>query len=396
MFEVMAGVERTLSVLPPYKLASREWQTVDTVVSAAGVEIGGPQLAIIAGPCSVESRSQLLEVAYAVKEAGATLLRGGAFKPRSSPYTFQGLGVEGLELLAEARELTGLGIVTEVMAGVERTLSVLPPYKLASREWQTVDTVVSAAGVEIGGPQLAIIAGPCSVESRSQLLEVAYAVREAGATLLRGGAFKPRSSPYTFQGLGVEGLELLAEARELTGLGIVTEVMAPDKVELVAQYTDVLQIGARNMQNYPLLQAVGRAAKPVLLKRGMMSTIDELLMSAEYILAGGNYDVMLCERGIRTFETYTRNTTDINAIPALKQLSHLPVIGDPSHSTGRWQLVAPIARAMVAAGADGLMIEVHHDPEHALSDGAQSLKPERFAQLVHEARRIAEAVGRTV
>ena len=284
----------------------------------------------------------------------------------------------------------------EVMAGVERTVSVLPPYKLASREWQTVDSVVSAGGAEIGGQRLAIIAGPCSVESRSQLLEVAHAVKEAGATLLRGGAFKPRSSPYTFQGLGVEGLELLAEARELTGLGIVTEVMAPDKVELVAEFADVLQIGARNMQNYPLLQAVGRATKPVLLKRGLMSTIDELLMSAEYILAGGNYDVMLCERGIRTFETYTRNTTDINAIPALKQLSHLPVIGDPSHSTGRWQLVAPVARAMVAAGADGLMVEVHHDPEHALSDGAQSLKPERFAQLVHEARRIAEAVGRTV
>ncbi len=284
----------------------------------------------------------------------------------------------------------------EVMAGVERTLAVLPPYKLASREWQTVDTVVSVAGAEVGGPQLAIIAGPCSVESRGQLLEVAYAVKEAGATLLRGGAFKPRSSPYTFQGLGVEGLELLAEARELTGLGIVTEVMAPDKVELVAEFADVLQIGARNMQNYPLLQAVGRATKPVLLKRGLMSTIDELLMSAEYILAGGNYDVILCERGIRTFETYTRNTTDINAIPALKQLSHLPVIGDPSHSTGRWQLVAPVARAMVAAGADGLIVEVHHDPEHALSDGAQSLKPERFAALVQEARRIAEAVGRTV
>jgi 3-deoxy-7-phosphoheptulonate synthase len=308
--------------------------------------------------------------------------------------------------LSQGAERTVIGLIGderpvdramfEVMAGVERTLSVLPPYKLASREWQTADTVVSAAGVEIGGPQLAIIAGPCSVESRSQLLEVAYAVKEAGATLLRGGAFKPRSSPYTFQGLGEEGLELLAEARDLTGLGIVTEVMAPDKVDLVAQYADVLQIGARNMQNYPLLQAVGRATKPVLLKRGMMSTIDELLMSAEYILAGGNYDVMLCERGIRTFETYTRNTTDINAIPALKQLSHLPVIGDPSHSTGRWQLVAPVARAMVAAGADGLMIEVHHDPEHALSDGAQSLKPERFAQLVHEARRIAEAVGRTV
>jgi 3-deoxy-7-phosphoheptulonate synthase len=284
----------------------------------------------------------------------------------------------------------------EVMEGVERTVSILPPYRLASREWRPEGSVVTVGDVPIGGPRLAIMAGPCSVESRSQLLEIAYAVKEAGATLLRGGAFKPRSSPYTFQGLGVEGLELLAEAREATGLGIITEVMAPDKVDLVAEYADVLQIGARNMQNYPLLQAVGKARTPVLLKRGMMSTIEELLMSAEYILAGGNYDVMLCERGIRTFETYTRNTTDINAIPALKHLSHLPVIGDPSHSTGKWPLVLPVARAMVAAGADGLIVEVHHDPEHALSDGAQSLKPERFAALVHEARRIAEAVGRTV
>ncbi|HSN75220.1 MAG TPA: 3-deoxy-7-phosphoheptulonate synthase [Anaerolineae bacterium] len=284
----------------------------------------------------------------------------------------------------------------EVMEGVERTVSILPPYKLASREWRPEGSVITVGDVPIGGPRLAIMAGPCSVESRSQLLEIAYAVKEAGATLLRGGAFKPRSSPYTFQGLGVEGLELLAEAREATGLSIVTEVMAPDKVELVAEYADVLQIGARNMQNYPLLQAVGKARTPVLLKRGMMSTIEELLMSAEYILAGGNYAVMLCERGIRTFETYTRNTTDINAIPALKHLSHLPVIGDPSHSTGKWPLVLPVARAMVAAGADGLIVEVHHDPEHALSDGAQSLKPERFAQLVREARLIAEAVGRTV
>jgi 3-deoxy-7-phosphoheptulonate synthase len=284
----------------------------------------------------------------------------------------------------------------EVMEGVERTVSILPPYKLASREWRPEGSVIAVGDTLIGGPRLAIMAGPCSVESRSQLLEIACAVKEAGATLLRGGAFKPRSSPYTFQGLGVEGLELLAEAREATGLGVITEVMAPDKVELVAEYADVLQIGARNMQNYPLLQAVGKVRTPVLLKRGMMSTIEELLMSAEYILAGGNYEVMLCERGIRTFETYTRNTTDINAIPALKHLSHLPVIGDPSHSTGKWPLVLPVARAMVAAGADGLIVEVHHDPEHALSDGAQSLKPERFAQLVREARLIAEAVGRAV
>ena len=308
--------------------------------------------------------------------------------------------------LSQGSERTIIGVIGderpldramfEVMEGVERTVSILPPYKLASREWRPEGSVITVGDTRIGGPRLAIMAGPCSVESRSQLLEIAYAVKEAGATLLRGGAFKPRSSPYTFQGLGVEGLEILAEAREATGLPIVTEVMAPDKVELVAEYADVLQIGARNMQNYPLLQAVGRTRTPVLLKRGMMSTIEELLMSAEYILAGGNYDVMLCERGIRTFETYTRNTTDINAIPALKHLSHLPVIGDPSHSTGKWPLVIPVARAMVAAGADGLIVEVHNDPEHALSDGAQSLKPERFAEMVLEARRIAEAVGRTV
>ena len=308
--------------------------------------------------------------------------------------------------LSQGSERTIIGVIGderpldramfEVMEGVERTVSILPPYKLASREWRPEGSVITVGDTRIGGSRLAVVAGPCSVESRSQLLEIAWAVKEAGATLLRGGAFKPRSSPYTFQGLGVEGLEILAEARDATGLPIVTEVMAPDKVELVAEYADVLQIGARNMQNYPLLQAVGRTRTPVLLKRGMMSTIEELLMSAEYILAGGNYEVMLCERGIRTFETYTRNTTDINAIPALKHLSHLPVIGDPSHSTGKWPLVIPVARAMVAAGADGLIVEVHNDPEHALSDGAQSLKPERFAQMVHEARRIAEAVGRTV
>jgi 3-deoxy-7-phosphoheptulonate synthase len=308
--------------------------------------------------------------------------------------------------LSQGSERTLIGVIGderpldramfEVMEGVERTVSILPPYRLASREWRPEGSIIPVGATQVGGQRLALIAGPCSVESRGQLLEIAHAVKEAGATMLRGGAFKPRSSPYTFQGLGVQGLELLAEAREATGLSIVTEVMAPDKVELVAEFADVLQIGARNMQNYPLLQAVGKTRMPVLLKRGLMSTIEELLMSAEYILAAGNYQVMLCERGIRTFETYTRNTTDINAIPALKHLSHLPVLGDPSHSTGKWPLVLPVARAMVAAGADGLIVEVHHDPEHALSDGAQSLKPERFAALVHEARRIAEAVGRTV
>jgi 3-deoxy-7-phosphoheptulonate synthase len=308
--------------------------------------------------------------------------------------------------LSQGTERTIIGVIGderpldpamfEVMPSVEKTISILPPYKLASREFRPEGTVISVRSTQVGGEQLAVIAGPCSVESRGQLLEIAHAVKEAGATMLRGGAYKPRTSPYAFQGMGVPGLELLVEAREATGLPIVTEVMAPDKVELVAEYADVLQIGARNMQNYPLLQAAGRVQRPILLKRGMMSTIEELLMAAEYILAAGNYNVMLCERGIRTFETYTRNTTDINAIPALKALSHLPVIGDPSHGTGKWALVAPVAKALIAAGADGLMIEVHQDPEHALSDGAQSLKPERFAALIRETRTIAQAVGRAI
>jgi len=308
--------------------------------------------------------------------------------------------------LSQGTERTIIGIIGderpldpatfEVMESVEKTVSVLQPFKLASRDFGPENTVIRLNGLRIGGSQLVVMAGPCSVEDRNQLLETAHAVKEAGASMLRGGAYKPRTSPYSFQGLGLKGLEILAEAREQTGLYVVTEVMAPDKVPLVAEYADVLQIGARNMQNYALLHAVGRSQKPVLLKRGMMSTIEELLMSAEYILSDGNYNVMLCERGIRTFETYTRNTTDINAIPALKHLSHLPVIGDPSHGTGKWPLVAPVARALVAAGADGLIVEVHNDPEHALSDGAQSLKPERFADLMTEIRRIAEAVGRTV
>ncbi len=280
----------------------------------------------------------------------------------------------------------------EVMEGVERVVRVLHPFKMASREWKEEDTVIYLNGVSIGGGDLTIIAGPCSVESREQLLETAHAVKEAGAHMLRGGAYKPRTSPYSFQGLGVRALEYLAEAREIYGLPVVTEVMSPDLVSLVAEYADMLQIGARNMQNYALLHAVGKVQRPVLLKRGMMSTIQELLMSAEYILSSGNMNVALCERGIRTFEPYTRNTTDINAIPALKQLTHLPVIGDPSHGTGKWDLVTPVARAMVAAGADGLIIEVHPRPEEALSDGAQSLRPENFARLVREVRRIWEVL----
>jgi 3-deoxy-7-phosphoheptulonate synthase len=306
--------------------------------------------------------------------------------------------------ISEGQERTIIGIIgngrpldreqLERIDGVERAVPVLQPFKLASREFHPMDTIVSVNGVSIGSKRLVVMAGPCAVEGREQLLEAANAVRRAGALMLRGGAFKPRTSPYSFQGLGEEGLRLLAEVRQETRLPVVTEVMAPEQVPLVASYADVLQIGARNMQNYALLHAVGEAKRPVLLKRGMMSTIEELLMSAEYILSHGNDRVILCERGIRTFEPYTRNTLDINAVPLLKQLSHLPVVVDPSHGTGRWELVAAVSKAAVAAGADGLIIEVHPCPSRALSDGAQSLKPETFAQLMAELRAVAQAVGR--
>ena len=280
------------------------------------------------------------------------------------------------------------------MPGVDRVMPISRPYKTASREFKPENTTFSLGDLKIGGEEVIIMAGPCSVESRSQLLETAQAIKEAGGQVLRGGAYKPRTSPYSFQGLGEEGLELLAEARELTGLPVVTEVTSHDLVPLVAKYADILQIGARNMQNFALLNAAGASQHPVLLKRGNSATIDELLMSAEYILSHGNQRVILCERGIRTFETSTRNTTDINAVPVLKSLTHLPVFLDPSHSTGRWEFVVPIARAGIAAGADGLIVEVHQNPEKALSDGAQSLKPERFAQMVRQVRAIALDVER--
>lgn len=282
----------------------------------------------------------------------------------------------------------------ERMEGVERVMRVLPPFKLASRDFKPDDTVIPLNGIRIGDRQVVVMAGPCAVEDRVQMREVAHAVKEAGVKILRGGAFKPRTSPYSFQGLGRKGLEILAEVRDEFGLAIVTEVMAPEDVPLVAEYADILQGGARNMQNYALLHALGANGKPVLLKRGMMSTLQELLMSAEYILSHGNYRVMLCERGIRTFEPYTRNTFDINAIPALKGLTHLPVIADPSHGTGKWDLVGAVSKAAVAAGADGLIVEVHPHPSHALSDGAQSLKPETFARLMVELQAVAQAMGR--
>ena len=286
--------------------------------------------------------------------------------------------------------------VFDAMAGVQKTVRIEEPYKLAGRTTHPADTVIEVHGVTIGGPEVVVMAGPCSVESRQQIIETAIAVKEAGARILRGGAFKPRTSPYSFQGLGLRGLEYLAEAREVTGLPIITEVMTVDTVPLVAEYADILQIGARNMQNYGLLHAVGKLQKPVMLKRGISGSIKELLMCAEYIMSNGNYNVLLCERGIRTYETATRNTFDLNAVPVLQQLSHLPVVADPSHGTGKWELVGPMAKAAVAAGADALMIEVHPDPDAALSDGAQSLKPQRFADLMEELRRVAQAVDRTI
>ena len=282
------------------------------------------------------------------------------------------------------------------LAGVENVVPILKPFKLVSREFKPEDTEIDMDGIVIGGREIQIIAGPCSVESREQILATADSVREGGAKFLRGGAYKPRTSPYSFQGLEEEGLKLLAEARERTGLKIVTEVMDGHNVDLVAEYADIVQVGARNMQNFSLLKRLGKIEKPILLKRGMMSSVQEFLMSAEYIMSEGNYRVILCERGIRTFETSTRSTLDLNAVPVIKQLSHLPVIVDPSHGTGRWDLVLPMARASIAAGADGLMIEVHPRPEVAFSDGFQSLIPKRYFTLMTEIKPLVAAMGRTL
>ena len=284
----------------------------------------------------------------------------------------------------------------EAFPGVENVLPILKPFKLASRDFRKENSIFTIGNAVIGGKRIAVIAGPCAVENKTLTFEIAKAVKEGGANFLRGGAFKPRTSPYAFQGLEEEGLKYLAEAREKTSLPIVTEVMDGRDIELIAKYADVLQIGARNMQNFRLLKEVGLCKKPVLLKRGISATVKEWLMSAEYILAGGNREVILCERGIRTYETATRNTLDLSAIPVLKQMTHLPVVVDPSHAVGKWDLVAPMAKAAVAAGADGLLIEVHANPEEALCDGEQSLKPKAFKQLMEELRLIAQAVGREI
>lgn len=297
------------------------------------------------------------------------------------------IGVIGEEDILRSQPL-------EIFPGVEKVMPVLAPYKLVSREFKKEDSIIDVGGVKIGGRKIVVMAGPCSVESSQLLLKIAVSVKKAGALILRGGAFKPRTSPYAFQGLGQEGLVYLREVSKKTGLKIVTEVMDTRDIPLVAKYADILQVGARNMQNFNLLKELGLIKKPVLLKRGMMSTIKEWLMSAEYILSNGNFNVILCERGIRTFEDQTRFTLDLSAVPVVKNLSHLPIVVDPSHGAGKWGLVGSMSKAAVAAGADGLIIEVHPDPENAFSDGLQSLLPEKFAELMAELKKVAKAVGR--
>ena len=318
-------------------------------------------------------------------------IKGLGLKPMVSKGTQRTIiGVIGPEDLIRVQPL-------EVIPGVEKVLPVLKPYKLVSREFKPESSIVDAGGgVRLGGKELVVMAGPCSVENREMLFETARAVRRAGAQVLRGGAFKPRSSPYSFQGLGEEGLKFLREAARATGMRVVTELLDTREIRLVEQYADIIQIGARNMQNFELLKEVGQSRKPVLLKRGLSATITEFLLAAEYILSQGNFNVILCERGIRTFETLTRFTLDLSAVPAIKKLSHLPVVVDPSHGTGSWELVAPMAKAAVAAGADGLILEVHPNPEIALSDGPQSLLPKKFAALIKELRKVAQAVGRSL
>ena len=315
------------------------------------------------------------------------------------------LGYEARPMPGRQRTTVGLvgndgrvdGSRLEALPGVSEVIHVSKPYKQVSKEWRAEPTVVKVGpGLAVGGNAVVVMAGPCSVESEAQIMTAASAVKQHGATVLRAGAFKPRSSPYSFQGLGLEGLKLLARAREATGLCIVTEAMDPEGAELVAEYADIIQVGARNMQNYSLLKKVGKLKKPVLLKRGLSATIQELLLSAEYILAEGNPDVILCERGVRGFDSATRNLFDLSAIPVVKSVSHLPIVADPSHGVGHRDMVTPMARAAVAAGADGLLVEVHPTPDRALSDGAQSLYPEQFARMMQETRLIAEAIGRKV
>ncbi len=330
------------------------------------------------------TKEEVDKVKYAVRDLGY------------SPHPIQGILRTVIAVVGDERGKPHDLNVLKQLQGVDKVVPVVQPYKLTSREINDQTSVFDIEGVTVGDNSIPIIAGPCSVENEEQIMTIATSIRESGASMLRGGAFKPRTSPYSFQGLGKEGLELLKKAKEVTGLPIVTEIVSPDDLELVEEYADVLQIGARNSQNYALLKYVGRSNKAVLLKRGMSTTINEFLMCAEYILSEGNSKVMLCERGIRTFETATRNTFDLNAIPVLKEKTHLPVFADPSHGTGYWQYVIPVTLASIAAGADGVILEVHDNPEVAVSDGAQSLKPKTFNTLMGKATTVAQAVGRNL
>ncbi|HEY2322120.1 MAG TPA: 3-deoxy-7-phosphoheptulonate synthase [Thermoanaerobaculia bacterium] len=324
-----------------------------------------------------------------IERVTGVLIERGFDVHRSTGSEQTVLGVVGNVAEIDTREF-------ELYDGVQEVVRISEPYKLTSRTWKKEKSIVRARGVDIGGDHVVVMAGPCTIENEHQLFETARRVARAGARVLRGGAYKPRTSPYAFQGMGVEGLKLLRAAGDEFDMAVVSEVMEISQIEKMLEYVDILQVGARNMQNYNLLSALGQVRKPILLKRGMSATIQEWLLAAEYIMSGGNYDIILCERGIRTFETYTRNTFDISAIPVIDKLSHLPIVGDPSHATGRRDKVAPVARAVVAAGADGLLIEVHHDPEKAVCDGPQSLYPEQFARLMDELRIIVPAVGRTI
>jgi 3-deoxy-7-phosphoheptulonate synthase len=334
-----------------------------------------------------------------VMQKEATLKQTGAVIKKIEVLGFRPHMSEGTEktiigVIGDERKLSQETLA--VMPGVESVVPILKPFKLASREFKPEKTVVKINGTEIGGDRITVIAGPCAVESYDQVLEAAIAAKEAGAHVLRGGAFKPRSSPYSFQGLGEEGLKILKSVGEKVGLPIITEVMTPELGDLVADYADILQVGARNMQNFSLLEKVGKISRPVLLKRGLMSTVEELLMSAEYILSNGNRNVILCERGIRTFEKYTRNTLDISAVPVIQKMSHLPVIVDPSHATGERYLISPISLGAVATGADGIMVEIHPDPDHALCDGYQSLPLPQFQEMMERLKGVARAVGKRI
>jgi 3-deoxy-7-phosphoheptulonate synthase len=334
-----------------------------------------------------------------VMQKEATLKQIGAVIKKIEDLGFRPHMSEGTEktiigVIGDERKLSQETLA--VMPGVESVVPILKPFKLASRDFKPEKTVVKINGTEIGGDRITVIAGPCAVESYDQVLEAGIAAKEAGAHVLRGGAFKPRSSPYSFQGLGEEGLKILKSVGEKVGLPIITEVMTPELGDLVADYADILQVGARNMQNFSLLEKVGKISRPVLLKRGLMSTVEELLMSAEYILSNGNHNVILCERGIRTFEKYTRNTLDISAVPVIQKMSHLPVIVDPSHATGERYLISPISLGAVATGADGIMVEIHPDPDHALCDGYQSLPLPQFQEMMARLKGVARAVGKRI